>query len=276
MSIPDDKIELLKAKTRAIRQHIIRMLTSAGSGHPGGSLSAVEILVTLYFHKMRHNPKDPHWPERDRFLLSKGHAAPVWYATLAEAGYFGVGELGSLRKLGSIFQGHPDMKRTPGVESSSGSLGQGLSIANGLALAGRLDKKSYRVYVLIGDGESQEGQIWEAAMASAHYKLDNLCAIQDYNGLQIDGAIDKVMSPLPLTEKWRAFGWNVIELDGHNIRQLISAYDQAETVKGKPTMIVARTIKGKGVSFMEGKAEWHGKAPTKEQAEKALKELLNS
>lgn len=272
-NISDDKIEALKSRAKVIRQHIIRMITQAGSGHPGGSLSAVEILVSLYFHKLRHDPKNPNWPERDRFLLSKGHAAPVWYATLAEAGYFPVSELDTLRKLGSILQGHPDMKKTPGVESSSGSLGQGLSIATGIALAGKLDKKSYRVYAVIGDGESQEGQIWEAAMSAAHYKLDNLCVIQDYNGLQIDGSIERVMSPLPLAEKWRAFGWNVIEVDGHDFKQIMDAYDQAEKVKGKPTIIVAKTIKGKGVSFMEGKAEWHGKAPTPEQAQKALQEL---
>lgn len=299
--ITEDKIELLKSRAKTIRQHIIRMITQAGSGHPGGSLSAVEILVSLYFHKLRHDPKNPHWQDRDRFLLSKGHAAPVWYATLAEAGYFPISELNSLRKLGSILQGHPDMKRVPGVESSSGSLGQGLSIANGIALAGKIDKNSSppepsptparqgsggavwrglsragRVYALIGDGECQEGQIWEAAMSAAHYKLDNLCVIQDYNGLQIDGSIEKVMSPLPLAEKWRAFGWNVIEVNGHDIKMLIEAYDKAETIKGKPTIIIAKTVKGKGVSFMEGKAEWHGKAPNAEQEQKALQELQSS
>lgn len=273
MTIPSDKIEALKSRAKVIRRDIIKMITAAGSGHPGGSLSAVEILVSLYFHKLRHDPKNPNWSERDRFLLSKGHAAPVWYATLAEAGYFPISELDTLRKLGSILQGHPDMKKTPGVESSSGSLGQGLSIAIGIALAGKLDKKSYRVYAVIGDGESQEGQIWEAAMSAAHYKLDNLCVIQDYNGLQIDGSIERVMSPLPLADKWRAFGWNVIEVDGHDFKQVIDAYDQAEKVKAKPTIIIAKTIKGKGVSFMEGKAEWHGKAPTPEQAQKALQEL---
>jgi len=230
-------------------------------------------MVALYFHKLRINPKNPHWPERDSFLMSKGHAAPVWYATLAEAGYFPVTELGTLRKLGSILQGHPDMKRTPGVEMSSGSLGQGLSVANGIALAGKLDKKTYRVYVLLGDGENQEGQVWEAAMAAAHYKIDNLCAILDYNGFQIDGSIERVMSPLPLAEKWIAFGWNVITIDGHKFQEIIQALDQAETVKNKPTIIIARTVKGKGVSFMENKAEWHGKAPNAAETEKALKEL---
>jgi len=268
-----DKIELLKARAKTIRQHIIRMISKAGSGHPGGSLSAVEILVALYFHKLQINPKDPKWPDRDRFLLSKGHAAPVWYAALAEAGFFPVSQLDTLRKMGSILQGHPDMKRTPGVEMSSGSLGQGLSISNGIAIAGKLDKKSYRVYVLLGDGECQEGQVWEAAMASAHYKLDNLCGLIDYNGLQIDGPIEKIMSPLPLTEKWTAFGWQVINVDGHNIEDIIAALDKAETVKGKPTMIICRTVKGKGVSFMENKHGWHGKSPSAQETEQALKEL---
>ena len=271
--LPNDKLMSLKVKAKIIRQHIIRMIGKAGSGHPGGSLSAVEILVALYFHKLKINSKEPKWPERDRFLLSKGHAAPVWYAALAEAGFFPVSQLDTLRKMGSILQGHPDMKRTPGVEMSSGSLGQGLSIANGIAIAGKLDKKSYRVYTLLGDGECQEGQVWEAAMASAHYKLDNLCGLIDYNGLQIDGPIEKIMSPLPLTEKWIAFGWNVINVDGHNIEEIITALDAAETVKGKPTMIICRTVKGKGVSFMENKHGWHGKAPNAQEIEQALKEL---
>jgi transketolase len=274
MAMPSENtIEFLKGKAKVIRQHIIKMISRAGSGHPGGSLSAVELMVALYFYKLKINPKDPHWSERDRFLLSKGHAAPVWYATLAEAGYFSITELDSLRKLGSILQGHPDMKRTPGVEMSSGSLGQGLSIANGIALAGRLDKKNYRVYTLLGDGENQEGQVWEAAMAAAHYKIDNLCAILDYNGFQIDGPIERVMSPLPLVDKWIAFGWNVITVDGHNFKEIIRALDQAETVKNKPTIIIAKTIKGKGVSFMENKAEWHGKAPTPIETTNALREL---
>ena len=273
VTLTTDKTEKLKVKAKTIRQHIIRMISQAGSGHPGGSLSAVEILVALYFHKLKVNPKDPKWPERDRFLLSKGHAAPVWYAALAEAGFFPISQLDSLRKMGSILQGHPDMKRTPGVEMSSGSLGQGLSISNGIAIAGKLDKKSYRVYTLLGDGECQEGQVWEAAMASAHYKLDNLVGLIDYNGLQIDGPIEKIMSPLPLTEKWIAFGWNVINVDGHDIKQIIEALDKAETVKGKPTMIICRTVKGKGVSFMENKHGWHGKAPSAQETETALKEL---
>lgn len=267
------QIKTLQAQAKVIRRHIITMLTRAGSGHPGGSLSAVEILVALYFHQMKHKPKDPHWPDRDRFLLSKGHACPVWYAVLAEAGYFATSELERLRKMGSILQGHPDMKRTPGVEMSSGSLGQGLSVANGIALAGRIDKKDYRVYVLLGDGENQEGQIWEAAMAISHFKLDNLCAILDYNGLQIDGAISRIMSILPLAEKWKAFGWYVIQIDGHNLSEIISAYEEAATIKEQPTLIIAKTIKGKGVSFMENQAGWHGKAPNAEEGKQALEEL---
>jgi transketolase len=269
----NEKLEALRIKAKIIRQHIIRMIGKAGSGHPGGSLSAVEIMTALYFYKMKINPVEPKWKYRDYFLMSKGHAAPVWYATLAVAGYFPVSELDNLRSLGSILQGHPDMKRTPGVEMSSGSLGQGLSVANGIALASKTDKKVCRIYVLLGDGEMQEGQIWEAAMAAAHYRLDNLCAILDNNGFQIDGPIDRVMSPLPLDEKWKAFGWNVINVDGHNLIEIINALNQAEMTKNKPTIIIARTTKGKGVSFMENKAEWHGKAPTKEETEKALKEL---
>lgn len=273
MPLSEDKLEFLQAKSKSIRSHIIRMISRAGSGHPGGSLSAVEIMVSLYFYKLRVNSKDPKWPERDRFLLSKGHAAPVWYSVLAEAGFFPVSQLDSLRKMGSMLQGHPDMKRTPGVEMSSGSLGQGLSISNGIAIAGKLDKKSYRVYVLLGDGECQEGQVWEAAMAAAHYKLDNLVGLIDYNGLQIDGSIENIMSPLPLPEKWTAFGWQVVNVDGHNIEEIIAALDAAEIIKGKPTMIICRTIKGKGVSFMENKHGWHGKAPSAQETEQALKEL---
>lgn len=268
-----DKIEALKAKAKTIRRHIIRMISRAGSGHPGGSLSAVEIMVALYFHHLRINPKEPNWPERDRFLLSKGHAAPVWYAVLAEAGFFPVSQLDSLRKMGGMLQGHPDMKRAPGVEMSSGSLGQGLSICNGIALAGKLDKKAYRVYTLLGDGECQEGQVWEAAMASAHYKLDNLVGLIDYNGLQIDGPIENIMSPMPLAEKWAAFGWNVLNADGHNIEEIITALEQAGAAKGRPSMIICRTVKGKGVSFMENKHGWHGKAPNAQETEQALKEL---
>jgi transketolase len=222
---------------------------------------------------MHHNPQNPKWPDRDRFVLSKGHGAPALYATLARSGYFDLSELNNLRKLGSILQGHPDMKVTPGVEISTGSLGQGLSMANGMALALKLDKRAARVYVLMGDGENQEGQIWEAAMAAAHYRLDNLCGIIDYNGLQIDGPVNEIMKIEPIRDKWLAFGWEVFEIDGHNFAEIISALDQAETVKNKPCLILAHTIKGKGVSFFEGKVKYHGVAPTDEELEKALFEL---
>ncbi|MGI6065834.1 MAG: transketolase [Bacillota bacterium] len=268
-----DTVGMLTEKAREIRKDIISMLAEAGSGHPGGSLSAADILTVLYFYEMKIDPDNPHLPDRDRFVLSKGHAAPVLYAALAERGYFPKEELLTLRKIGSRLQGHPDMKKVPGVEISTGSLGQGLSAANGMALAGKLDEKSYRVYVLIGDGESQEGQIWEAAMLAAHYKLDNLTAILDHNGLQIDGKISEVMSPEPLDEKWRAFGWHVEVIDGHNMEEIAAALAKAKTVKGKPTMIIAETVKGKGVSFMEDAAGWHGVAPKPEEAEKALAEL---
>lgn len=268
-----EAIEELNKKALIIRRHIIEMITEAGSGHPGGSLSSADILTALYFHVMNIDPKNPKWPERDRFVLSKGHAAPVLYAALAERGYFPKEELMTLRKTGSMLQGHPDMKVTPGVDMTTGSLGQGLSCANGMALAGKLDKKNYRVYVLMGDGELEEGQIWEAAMTSAHYKLDNLTAFVDHNGLQIDGPIEKVMSPEVVQDKFKAFGWNVIDIDGHNIAQIIEATEKAKQVKGKPTVIVAKTIKGKGVPFMENQAGWHGKAPSREQAKEALKAL---
>ncbi len=267
------KIEQLKAKAKVIRRHIIRMLGEAGSGHPGGSLSAADIVTALYFHEMRLKPEEPHWPDRDRFVLSKGHAVPVLYAALAERGYFPVEELMTLRKLGSRLQGHPDMKKLPGVEMSTGSLGQGLAAANGMALAARLDKKDYRVYVLLGDGELQEGMVWEAAMAAAHYKLDNIVAFVDHNGLQIDGPVAEVMSPEPVADKWRAFGWHTLCVDGHDPVQILDALAKARTIKGKPTMIVAETTKGKGCSFMEDKVDWHGTAPKPEDVEKALAEL---
>lgn len=256
-----------------LRRQIIVMLGRAGSGHPGGSLSAVEILTSLLFVVMRHDPQNPKWPERDRLVLSKGHAAPALYAALAKAGYFPVDWLDLLRKLGSPLQGHPDMHRTPGVEVSTGSLGQGLSLAVGMALAGKLDKSSYRVYAIIGDGESDEGQIWEAAMAASHYRLDNLVGIVDYNGLQIDGTNRDVMNIEPVADKWRSFGWHVVEVDGHDFVQLLDAFRQAADIKGRPTMVVAHTIKGKGVSFMENVVDFHGKAPTAEQVELALREL---
>ncbi len=263
----------LEEKARTVRQHIVRMTAAAASGHPGGSLSATDILTALYFNILRLDPANPHWPGRDRFVLSKGHAAPALYAVLAERGFFPVTELGSLRRMGSRLQGHPDMKVTPGVEASTGSLGQGLSYAVGLALAGKLDQATWRVYALLGDGETQEGQIWEAAMAAAHYRLDNLTAFLDYNGLQIDGPVEKVMSIAPVEKKWRAFGWKVISIDGHDLGAILRAAAEAAKVQGQPAMIVARTVKGRGVSFMENRPEWHGKAPNAEQLETALQEL---
>jgi transketolase len=271
--LPKEEIDKLKEIARLIRIDILKMLNRAGSGHTGGSLSAVEILTALYFSKMRHNPKRPHWEERDRFILSKGHAAPALYATLARAGYFPREDLMTLRKLGSHLQGHPDMKTTPGVEVSSGSLGQGLSMANGMALSARLDKKNIRVYVLMGDGEQQEGQIWEAAMTSSHYKIDNLCGIVDRNGLQIDGPVKEIMDIDPLANKWKAFGWQVSVIDGHNFNEILPALDQAENTKGMSFMIIANTVKGKGVSIFEHKVKYHGIAPTDEELKIALSEL---
>ena len=263
----------MEVMAKRLRRHIITMLGKAGSGHPGGSLSAVEIVTALYFGLLRHNPKDPHWPDRDRFILSKGHAAPLLYATLAECGYLPLEELSTLRQINSRLQGHTDRTVTPGIELSAGSLGQGLSFALGVALAGRLNLQAYRVYVLLGDGECDEGQVWEAAMAAAHFKVDNLVAIVDNNGLQIDGWNRDVMNLAPFPDKWKAFGWHVIEADGHDLAQLIDAFAQAKLVKGQPTVIIAHTVKGKGVSFMENVADFHGKAPTPAEVEKALKEL---
>jgi transketolase len=272
MQYSEAKIKELEEKAKQIRRLIIQMLAKAGSGHPGGSLSAADLITVLFFAVLRHNPGEPHSPQRDRFHLSKGHCCPLWYAVLAESGYFPIDTLWTLRQLGSILQGHPD-RRTPGVEVASGSLGQGLAVGVGMNLAAKIDKKSYRVYVLMGDGEIQEGSIWEAAMAASHYKCDNLCGILDYNGFQIDGKVKDIMGLEPLCDKWRAFGWHVIEIDGHNIKQILSAYEEAKTIKGKPSIIIAHTIKGKGVSFMENVVDFHGRAPTKEEAEKALKEL---
>jgi transketolase len=266
-------IASLKEKAKTLRIEILRMLTEAGSGHTGGSLSAADIVTALYFYKMRHDPADPKWRERDRFVLSKGHAAPVLYGALALSGYFDKQLLKTLRKIGSPLQGHPCSRKLPGIEISTGSLGQGLSIADGMALGLKIDGLSSRVYCMLGDGEIQEGQVWEAAMTAAHYKLDNLCAIIDNNGLQIDGHCHEVMYIEPIVKKWEAFGWHVIDINGHDMEAVVRALDEAETVKDKPSMIVARTIKGKGVSFFEGKVEYHGMAPTPEELEKALKEL---
>jgi len=249
------------------------MIYKAQSGHPGGSLSSIDILTCLYFHHMRIKPEDPSWEDRDRFVLSKGHAAPALYAVLAELGYFPKEALLTLRQVGSMLQGHPDMRKTPGIEMSTGSLGNGLSVGIGMALGARLVRKNYHVYVLIGDGEVNEGEIWEAAMAASKYKLDNLTAICDFNRVQLDGPIEEIMPLDPLPEKWKAFNWNVIEIDGHNMEEILDALDEAKQIKGKPTMIIAHTIKGKGISFMEGKFQWHGKAPDKEEYGIALEEL---
>lgn len=263
----------LRRKALEARKHIVRMTGAAGSGHPGGSLSAIDMLVALYFSEMRHYPAEPHRPDRDRFVLSKGHGCPALYAVLAMTGYFPEEELIRLRKLDSILQGHPCMLKTPGIDMSTGSLGQGLSAGNGMALARRLDGLDYRVFVMMGDGEQQEGQVWEAAMSSAHNRLDNLVAIVDYNGMQIDGTISEVKEIAPLAEKWRAFGWEVREIDGHEMKEILAALDWARTVAGRPAMIVARTVKGKGVSFMEHNLKFHGSAPDAEQVAAALEEL---
>lgn len=270
MNRPD--VAELKKKAVDIRKDILKMLTIAGSGHTGGSLSIVEILITLYYYEMKHDPKNPNWAGRDRFILSKGHACPALYAVLADKGYFDKDKLWTLRKFGSQLQGH-SQKGLAGVEVSSGSLGQGLSIANGIALASRLDNKDIRVYCLMGDGETNEGQVWEAAMTSAHYKLDNVCAIIDFNKLQIDGFCCDIKDMGPYVHKWVDFGWNAIEVDGHDVEVLMNAFDKAAETKGKPTIIIAHTVKGKGVSFVENKAEWHGIAPKKEEYERAVKEL---
>ena len=267
-----NKINLLKSKANTIRKLIIKMLTEAKSGHPGGSLSSTEIITCLYFEIMNHRPKEPEWPDRDRFHLSKGHCCPVVYSALALNGYFSVDKLMKLRKLGCLLQGHPD-RNTPGIEASSGSLGQGLSVASGMSLAAKIDKKDYRVYCLMGDGELQEGNIWEAAMSAAHFKLDNLCGIVDYNHFQIDGRIEEIMDLAPLAYKWESFGWHVIQCDGHSIEELLKAFTEAKTIKQKPTIIIADTIKGKGVSFMEGVVDFHGRAPTEEEKNIALGEL---
>ncbi|VYU59707.1 transketolase [Clostridium tertium] len=266
-------VEELKSIAKTIRKDIVSMLTESCSGHPGGSLSAADILTTLYFGEMNINPENPKDENRDRFVLSKGHAAPVLYSVLARKGYFPVEELNTLRKINSRLQGHPSMKCLPGVDMSTGSLGQGISSAVGMALAGKLDKKDYRVYTLLGDGELEEGQVWEAAMSAAHYKLDNLTAFVDFNGLQIDGDITKVMNPSPIDKKFEAFGWNVLVIDGHNIDEILDAIEKAKNFKGKPTVVVCNTVKGKGVSFMENQASWHGTAPNKEQCEQALAEI---
>jgi transketolase len=267
------KLELLRDAARKIRIGIIEGTHAAKSGHPGGSLSIADVMAYLYFAEMNIDPKNPADPNRDRFVLSKGHCAPALYAALANRGFFPVEELTTLRKIGSRLQGHPDMTLTPGVDMSAGSLGLGISSAAGMALAGKIDGKDYRVYTAVGDGESEEGQVWEACMFAAHYKLDNLCVIIDWNGLQIDGSVEEVMNPTPHDKKLEAFGFHVISIDGHDFEAIEKAFAEAKTVKGKPTAIIAKTVKGKGVSFMENKVNWHGSAPNDEQCEAALAEL---
>lgn len=271
MKIKD--VNELQAYANKIRQDVIKAVYNAKSGHPGGSLSIAEILAVLYFNQMNIDEKNPRAKERDRLVLSKGHTSPALYSALALRGFFDEEELINFRKIDSNLQGHPDMWKIPGVDASTGSLGQGLSIANGMALGSKLNKEEIRVYCICGDGEIEEGQIWEAAMTSAHYKLDNLCLIIDNNNLQIDGKVSNVMNIYPIDEKFKSFGFETINVDGHNIQELISAFEQAKKIKGKPTVIIANTIKGKGVSFMENEAEWHGKAPNDEQYKQAMLEL---
>ena len=266
-------IEDLKMKAKEIRKDIIEEVYNANSGHPGGSLSISDIMAVLYFNELRIDEKNPRWEERDRLVLSKGHCSPALYAALAERGFFDKEDLKSFRKIESNLQGHPDLNKVPGVDMTSGSLGQGLSIANGMAIAGKMDNKDYRVYTILGDGEIEEGQVWEAAMTANKYKLDNLCVIVDNNNLQIDGTIEEVMSSYPIDEKFKSFGFNVLTIDGNNIEEILSAFEIAKQTKNKPTCIIAKTIKGKGVSFMENKAEWHGKAPNEEEYIQAMKDL---
>jgi len=263
----------LQALAKGIRRDIIEMSGTAGSGHPGGSLSAVEILVELYFDFMRIDPTNPKWPDRDRFILSKGHACPVLYSVMAEAGFCPKDQLNTLRKLGSIYQGHPDIRFLPSLEASTGSLGEGLSLGLGMGLADRLDGRRCRTYVLLGDGEIQEGQVWESAMSGAFHKVDNVVAIVDYNGIQLDGFVHDIMEVKPLADKWRAFGWHTLEIDGHDFASIRKALDEAQATKGQPTCIVAHTVKGKGVTFMENNPKFHGTAPTPAEMELALKEL---
>ena len=268
-------LEELQVIAKRVRREIVEMIGAAGSGHPGGSLSAVEIVVELYFNAMRIDPKNPKWSQRDRFILSKGHAAPVLYAVMAEVGYpdTPLDKLNTLRKLGSVYQGHPDMRYIHSLEASTGSLGEGLSIALGMGFAARLDNNPSRAYCMLGDGEIQEGQVWEAAMAGSFHKLDNVCAIVDYNGIQLDGFVKDIMDVAPLAEKWRAFGWHTIELNGNDAAAVRAAFEEAAATKGKPTCLVAHTIKGKGVSFMENNPKFHGTAPTPAEVKLALQEL---
>ena len=274
MNQTKERIVELKQIANELRRDVIYMVSKAKSGHVGGSLSAAEIVTALYFNEMKMDPREPKWPDRDRFILSKGHCCPILYAALCRKGYFGREVLDTLREIHSPLQGHPDMRKTPGLDMSSGSLGNGLSIGLGMALASRANEKDYRVYVLMGDGEQEEGAIWEAAMAASHMKVDNLVGIVDCNKLQLIGRVKEVMDIAPLAEKWRAFGWNVIEINGNDMEAVLRAFDQAREVKGKPSVILADTIKGKGVSFMEDQVQWHSKAPNEEEAARAIKELM--
>ncbi len=267
-------IEELEEIAKKVRVGIIEAVYSNKSGHPGGALSIADIVTVLYFYEMNIDPKNPRAENRDRLVLSKGHACAALYSALAYRGYFPVEELKKFRNINGMLQGHPDLKKISGVDMSTGSLGQGLSAANGMAMAAKLDNKDYRTYCILGDGEIEEGQIWEAAMAAKKYKLDNLCVIIDNNNLQIDGTIEEVMSSYPIDEKFRSFGFEIIKIDGHNIEEIIKAFEVAKNIKGKPTCIIAKTIKGKGVSFMENQASWHGKAPNEEEYKKALEEIL--
>ncbi|MDH5528089.1 MAG: transketolase [Nitrospirota bacterium] len=266
-------VATLEQRAKEIRRDVVRMIGAAKSGHPGGSLSATDLITALYFAEMNHDPAKPEDPNRDRFILSKGHGVPAQYAAMAHAGYFDRSKLNTLRQMGSPLQGHPERGRMPGLEASTGSLGQGVSIAQGMAMAAKMDGQSWRVYTLIGDGEANEGQIWEAAMSAAHFKLGNLVCIMDCNGIQLDGFVKDILDMGDVAEKWRSFGWNTIEIDGHNMQEILDAFEAARKVTDKPTAIVAHTVKGKGVSFMENNPGFHGVAPTPDEVEQALKEL---
>lgn len=270
----DNRVKFLNEKAKEVRINIIDMIYTAQSGHPGGSLSATDIVTALYFDIMKFDPKNPNWPDRDRFILSKGHACPVWYACLAMKGFFPIKELKTLRKFGSILQGHPDKRKTPGVDMTTGSLGQGLSFGVGMALEGKLEKKDYYVYVVLGDGEINEGMIWEAAASAYKYKLDNLIAIIDRNRLQVDGYTEEVMPMEPIDQKFQAFNWEVMNIDGHDMKEILLALEKAKTIKDKPTCIIANTIKGKCVDFMEDVCIWHGKAPNDEEYKEAVECIM--
>ena len=272
----EERVKYLKEKAKEVRVNIIDMIFIAQSGHPGGALSAADLMTALYFDILKIDPKNPHWPDRDRLILSKGHACPVWYSCLAMRGYFPMKELKTLRKFESILQGHPDMRKTPGIDMTTGSLGQGLSLGVGMALEGKLVKKNYHIYVILGDGEINEGQVWEAAASASKYKLDNLTAIIDKNGLQMDGFTDKVMSMDPIDKKFEAFNWQVMTINGHDMKEILITLEKAKKNKNKPVCIIANTIKGKGVSFMENIRKWHGKAPNQQEYEIAIKEIEES